>query len=78
MITLENGKDIEALLKRMKPGERVKIHRPYFVERSAMTNMIRNRARKEEERRKKGGQRIFFSYNEPFIECVNPDSIFIK
>lgn len=76
MIGIDSLGDVRAALESMRPGRKAMVIYPPHIAHSAMTNRIRKEAEKEQERRKARGERVFFSYNRPHLECVIIDKMF--
>lgn len=59
-------------MREMKPGTKCRVEYDSNVTcHAAMTNMIRNTAKRIEKVRNSGGGRVFFAYKRPWLECVD-------
>lgn len=77
MLLISDLSQVGDRLRKMRPGQKVMVHYPETLAHAAVTNKIRNEAKKEEERRRNAGTNcVFFSYKRPFLECVIHNNLF--
>lgn len=61
-------------MRAMKPGTKCTVEYDSTITcHAAMTNMIRNVAKRIEKVRNSRGARIFFAYKRPWLECVDSE-----